>query len=284
MNDRFASSTLADRRVRAAWLVAGTVLTVVALLAGIAAVGTSIWATVSPSSAAQPSPQPSTVVETEHRSHARAAAAIDIDVPNGDVSILAGNPDRVDVERTLRWSDIRPTIDETWTGGTFQIRADCPSTASSRSRVCKVDHVVQVPAAAATTVRTAAGKIEVRDIDAELSLSTAAGAIILADVSGPVSARSSAGDVSGTGLRSHEVEIRVDTGTVDLRFDTAPDQVSVEATAGRVTIEVPPGDPYQVRVNTTVGVERVEVAHDPDADRLIEVRTTAGEVEIRNAP
>lgn len=282
MNDPLAPGPGPGGRRRTAWLLAGTLLTVAALLFGIATVSTSIWPALTPLSS-QLSPHPSTAVETVHQGYPRAAAQLDLDVAHGDVSIRAGAAERVDIERTLRWSGARPAIDETWSQDTLRIVADCPDTVSSPGRVCRVDQVVQAPPAVEARVRTDAGDIGVRDIDGALSLSTNAGTMTLTDVAGPLSLRSSAGDITGTGLRSPRVEAWLDAGTVKLRFDAAPDQVTVESSVGGVTIEVPPGDPYRVQVDTTVGTQRVDVAQEPGAKRVIEVRATVGDVRIRYA-
>lgn len=274
-------------RRRAAWLVAGGVFTVLALLAGIAVAGSSIWAAVPLSAPSSPraAPQSSTETETEteHQRYPRAAEQLDLEVPVGDVSIVAGSPERVEIERTLRWSGERPAIAETWSGDTLRIVVDCPGGGPQRGAECKVDQVVQAPPEAGAAVDTAAGAIDVRDIHGELSLSTAAGAITLAGVSGSLSVSSAAGNITGSDLRSPRVEARLQAGTANLRFAAAPEHVTVEATAGSVTIEVPPGDAYQVRITTTVGAQQVDVVQDPDADRVIEVRTTVGEVRIRYA-
>jgi hypothetical protein len=75
--------------------------------------------------------------------------------------------------------------------------------------------------------------------------------------------------------------VRVDTGNVDLSFATPPERVTVVATTGNPTIEVPGDDRYRVSVETTTGIQDIGVVRDPDATRTIDIRTTSGDVRVR---
>ncbi|MTE23491.1 hypothetical protein [Microbacterium sp. ZXX196] len=132
------------------------------------------------------------------------------------------------------------------------------------------------------------------DLDAQVD----AGRLVAEGDFGDVTAAMSAGstEIEGT-ARSVDAEMSAgrgvlalaDVGTADLevtagRLDAAfageaPGAVAVRATAGSVSLTLP-DVPYDVRTSRDAGEITSRIAHDPAADRTLDIAITAGSVEV----
>lgn len=108
------------------------------------------------------------------------------------------------------------------------------------------------------------------------------GQVTLQGVSGPLDVRTSSGSVRAERLRSETVAVEVSSGDVWLSFAAAPRRVNVEASSGDVDVELP-DDRYRVITDTSSGEERVNIAVDPSSDRVVELRTSSGDVDVTRA-
>lgn len=261
----------ASRPRPTAWLVVGLILTAVSVLAASVIIYT--WS-------ARLSPE----TETEHQSHTRPVTRIVFDAAGGDLVLMPGPPGQVSFDRRLEWSDSRPTIRETWDGETFHLTARCPDNPVRLgvSPVCSAAYTMDVPAGVTVEVHNASGRTEVRDLQGEVRVSETDGSITVAGLAGPLVLRTTSGDIAGSGLRSAEVDVQVGSGDVDLSFAAAPDELTVATVRGDLTLDVPRDGRYQVRVETSTGSQDIDVVHDPDATRMINVRTTSGDVRIQH--
>lgn len=263
-------SAVPPRRSERAWLVVGSVATVVALLLTSCAA----WAWL-----ARLSPE----TETGHGTYRGAISVVVVDVDEGDLLLTAGAPGQVSFERRLEWTGPEPEVTETWDGTVFQITVDCAGGWFLPQLVCRASYTLRVPPDAAVEVGNRSGGIEVRELTGDVRLSGSNDPVTVADLTGALTVETGSGDVTGSGLRSDRVTVRTGSGNVALSFAVPPDQVSVETTTGNPMIEVPGGDRYQVSVGTT-GNQEVAVVSDPDAPRSIHVRTTSGDVQLRYGP
>lgn len=266
-----ASPTTSLRWRRRTWLIVGGVVTAVTLLL----TSSTVWTWLARLSAE---------TETGGGSYIRPVSLVVVDADEVDLVLMAGQAGRVRFERRLEWSGSKPTVEETWDGQTFQVTARCPDgppLVVGADPVCSVGYTIAVPAEVAVDVTSRSGEIEVRDLGGEVRLSESTGSVTVDNIIGPLALRTTTGDIVGSGLRSSHVEVRVDTGNVDLSFATPPEQVIVVATTGNPTIEVPGDDRYRVSVETSTGNQDISVVRDPDATRTIDIRTTSGDVRIR---
>lgn len=263
-------------RFRHAWMAAGVMLTMIALIAGSLGVVT-VWAVVRGA-------------DTKHditsQSYPRAPARVEVENgARGTVSIAGRDTDRLDVERDLTWSRAEPSVDETWVGDTFRVDTECPNPRLMWvSHRCSVDYEAAVPRDAAADVHSPTGSIDVRDVGGGVALTSTTGDIIVDDVAGPLSAQVTTGEITGANLDSTRAAAETTTGDITLGFTASPERVEAVATTGDVIIEVPNSDdPYRVDVQSKTGEQHVEVSQDPEAERVIDVTISTGDVHIRYA-
>lgn len=254
---------------RGLWRVAGSVATAVALLL----TSFTAWTWLVGLSA-------ETVTSTS--SFARPVSLIVFDVDDGDLMLAPGPAGEVAVERRLAGTWAEPTVTETWDGTVFRVVGGC---ADGPLRLgfdpgCVAAYTMAVPAGVVVDARTRTGDIEARGLEGEARLSSVNDSITVADMAGQLALHTTSGEIVGTGLQSSRVAVRAGRGDVDLRFAAPPDRITVAAQNGTVIIEVPAGDRYRVSVSTT-GSQEIDVVHDPDAVRTIEVRSTNADIEIR---
>jgi DUF4097 and DUF4098 domain-containing protein YvlB len=118
------------------------------------------------------------------------------------------------------------------------------------------------------------------DLAADLAVTTTAGEIDLHGMTGDVAVRATAGSVRLADFDGERASIRTTAGEIRVDAGAATRDVDVRSTAGSVHVAIDDTEPLDVDVDTTVGSERVTVRQDPDADRSVTARTTAGEVSV----
>jgi hypothetical protein len=264
---------IVSRRLRIVWLVAGGMLTVIAMLTGARAVWIGVGRLTMDTAA-------------QRQSYAHPVSRIEVDV-DGNLSLAAGGADRVTVERQLEWSGPEPTIEETWVGDTLRIVARCADSSGPLwlRPECSIDYALVVPRDATIHARSSSDYLQARDLRGELRLTESSGDVTITNVTGPVSMHTTSGDITGSGLRSTHVEVRTEAGNADLRFAVAPKRTIIATTRGDVVIALPADDiPYRVRIDTRIGQPNIGVRQDAAAARMIDVQTTRGDVDVRYGP
>lgn len=227
------------------WLVIGGVLTVLLIAAGTLSVAG--WLGVRS--------------ETQSQTYRHDAEEISIEISNGDVTLVAGEPGLVSVERRLRWSYAKPTYDERWDGRTLHVTTDCRA-GQWLGPQCGIDYTLAVPETVAVRVRTSTGDIAVRDLRGELRLST------------------STGDVTAVDVASPAIDVSTSTGDIRLTVTAPPQTVTARTGTGDVTVRVPEGGSYRVQTDTGIGDTRISVPRDNSASRSITVRTSTGDIFV----
>jgi len=106
---------------------------------------------------------------------------------------------------------------------------------------CSADFDVTVPRGTAVTGQSTSGEIRLED-------------------TGPIDVRATSGDV--------EITLR------------EPEDVRANVTSGEIRVTVPDVH-YQVRGTSSSGERRIEVVDDPGAQRVLELTTTSGDVQVR---
>lgn len=265
------NSISGTRRARRPWLLAGGILTPVALL--LSTVTLWSWAY-----------ELTAETETQHQTYTQPVSRVVLNLQDGDISLTPGEAGQVVIERRLRWSESKPTIEEEWAGDTLEITFRCAgeSTLGVRSH-CAVAYLIRVPPDVAVDARTVASRIDVRDLSGEMRLSESSGDVNVTNTTGRLSVRTTSGDITGAGLRSSQVEVQATSGDIDLGFAAAPQQLRAKTGSGDVDIAVPDDDPYRVVVATSGGDTDISVRQDPGAARTIGVQTTLGDIHIRYA-
>jgi DUF4097 and DUF4098 domain-containing protein YvlB len=144
-------------------------------------------------------------------------------------------------------------------GGVLRIRARCAWTLPGP---CQTSYRVEVGPGVAVSALSVGGDVRV------------------AGIRGDVGVETKAGDVDLVGLRSSVVRAATTAGNVLADLRKAPERVAVRSTAGDVHIRLPRGT-YAVDADTTAGEDSVSgVVDDPEAQRIVTARTTAGNARV----
>jgi putative adhesin len=222
---------------------------------------------------------------TDAVSYRHPIRALEIDSPNGVVTIGAGPAGQVNVRRTLTWTLSRPNVRQTWEGATLRIDVSCRRAEPYSSLECGTDLDLRVPADVAVRASVASGEIDVRNIAGGLRLRTTAGIVRMTGVSGRTWARSGSGIITGAALTAPTVDAGVTSGEIRLGFTDPPDQVTAATTSGTMSIGVPPGFRYRVGGRTASGSRHIDPALvDAGSSRAITLTTMSGAVTLGYPP
>ena len=189
--------------------------------------------------------------------------AVSVSATTGAVTVRTGSPGgQVTVTRHLTWSFLAPTSVETVTGGRLDVRADCDSAVGLG--LCSVGYDLVVPPDLPLTLETHTGTIEVDGVTGDLTASTSTGSVELRRIG------------------SSRVEAHTSTGSVEVGFTAAPDDVRADTSTGSVEVVVPAdGLAYAVSASTSTGSTEVRVPSDPASSHRISAHTSTGSVEVR---
>ncbi|MEW9547036.1 DUF4097 family beta strand repeat-containing protein [Nonomuraea sp. NPDC050783] len=211
-----------------------------------------------------------------HATRSFPAAGADLKIVSslGGVRVLPGTAGAVQVERWVRGK----AADEgnaTWSlnDGVLRLGADCGVVFGD----CGARYHVKVPPGVHVSVEAPDGVILkdlAQDVDA-----VSRERIEVSGASGRLRLRSD-GPITGTGLRSAAVRCRTQDGSIDLAFATAPADLDLQSTDGRVTATVPKGA-YRVTARSQDGSVTSAVKDDPRAAATIVARSGTGDVRVR---
>ncbi|MEU7861852.1 hypothetical protein [Nonomuraea sp. NPDC049141] len=247
--------------MRALWLSAGAMVTVLALL------GTSsvLWGAFA---YARPP------IETTSRSIPFKLSRLKVIVARGNVnvSIHPGEAGELFLERSLRWSKQKPGVKEDWDEQrTLRLDVSCPGMDQPDAPLCQAHYTLFVPEETDIETESANGGLDVHDIFGDIRMTSESGELRAYRTSGTVWARSGSGDVTGVGLTGGEADMETGAGRVDLSFDAAPTKVrAVVRTRGDVVVVVP-----DLGYDVTASAKRadVNVKKDPTSPRKITIQS-----------
>ncbi|MFD2767859.1 DUF4097 family beta strand repeat-containing protein [Micromonospora eburnea] len=126
-------------------------------------------------------------------------------------------------------------------------------------------------------VKLGSGDIKVTTARGDIRAETSSGDIAVVDATGAVRLHASSGRVEARQLAAG-VDAEAASGDVTVEL-AEPASARVHAGSGDVELTVPEGR-YRVRSSTGSGKAAVEVANDPGAALLLDVRTGSGDVTI----
>lgn len=193
---------------------------------------------------------------------------------NGRVDLTAGDEAAAQVER--EWILREPDVIMEVEGGTLRIEADCSGFADFG---CMTHVEATAPAGAEVAVETAAGNVNVSGFQQGVDLTTSAGNIEVLGLVGPANLRSSAGRIVGD-VTDGNVDARTSAGRIELDVSGEFSSLSAVTSAGNVVLTVPDVT-YRVDADTSAGNVTLDVATDPDADRVIYARSSAGSITVQ---
>ncbi|PZG15080.1 hypothetical protein [Nonomuraea aridisoli] len=253
--------------MRALWLAAGAVLTVVALVVST----TVLWHEF----ARARTPRDDTT-----RSIPFAHEQVRIIVGEGDVSlsITSGRAGELWIGRSLRWSRDRPTVTEDWDERTATLRLEAVCPDQPAGPLCHADYAVSVPPETDVEANMSHGPLFASDLFGSVRLTSSSGIVHVMDLAGPLRVRTGTGDVLAERLAGGEADVETGSGMVQVSFMEPPDTVrAVVRTRGDVTVRTPA---VAYDVDLEAARSRVDVERDELSTRKITARAPRGTVSL----
>jgi len=186
----------------------------------------------------------------------------------GDITVRAAEPgQRPGAQATIRSSLTRPQVRTGVEGQQAALSDTCRDTWwATWWDNCSVDWSLSVPEG--TT----------------LAISSNVGDITISETSGAVEVTSDVGDISLSGVAAADVGAATDVGDITLDLAVPPERLSARSSTGDITITVPDDDStYRVQTDTSLGEVRNQLGSTPEGTRLIDVRTSVGDIRLRRA-
>lgn len=234
--------------LRPLWIVLGILVVLVLVAGAVFAVGFALSETATSGQTLSPE-------EVE---------AIEVRGTAGDVQVVVEDREDIRVESrrsSSLWTDAVSEVEVR--DGVLSVVGDCdPDWFVS---FCTVEHTIAVPP----------------DVVSRLDVTTTAGAVEVLGFGGDVDAETTAGSVELLDFAGETATLTTTAGQITLEARVAPQLIEATTTAGEIDVLVP-DEVYHVSTQTTVGDVDVDVRQDPDADRRIDVETTAGSVTVRS--
>ena len=256
----------AARSSRTWWLVAGLGATLLlASLAGLASWGSvtgGLWGSVE-----------------QNHVYPAGISTITFEGGSGDVEIRAdATSDEVRVTRKHNWGpgSAQPTPDEQVQGDTLRISENCSGFLSW----CSIDYVMHVPMSTSIQLQNGSGDVVLSGSLGTTSASTGSGDLLVdGNGSDDLRLEAGSGDIATSGLTAKRVVGHTGSGSMDLEFAAAPDDVALDAGSGDVSVRLPQGT-YAVTAETGSGDTEVGVATNPGAQDRLVVKTGSGDINV----
>ncbi|MGW0809608.1 hypothetical protein [Nonomuraea sp. NPDC002799] len=255
--------------MRAAWLTAGALVTVFALVLSTALIWQGIGRARTPE-------------EVSERSipFTRDRLAVRADKGQVNVVVIRGKAGELLLQRTLSWSRDRPTVSEDWDAGTGTLRLEavCPGYDQPDGPLCQADYLLLVPSETSVEAGTTGGDLAVSDVFGDVRLTSVSGNILARDITGDVWARSGSGDVFTEELGGDAADVEVGSGNVHVTFVSPPTSVrAVVRTTGDVTVILPP---HAYDLTTEAANATIDVDKDPASPRKVTAKAPGGSVTV----
>ncbi len=255
-------------RVRRAWRIGGTVVTVVVLTWGLV----QVVGVLGRSTAAVD-------VELE-------AAGIEellVEVASGSIEIRGTDDELVRVRGEVTSGLTSTRHREQRVGGRFVVSSECVG--GPLSTFCAVDHVIEVPRAMPVVVRSSETSVRLEGLTGRVDVETRNDAVTGDELSGSevrIETRNAPVELRST--RSPVVSVRTSNDAVTTTFGEPVEDLDIDTSNGEVEVVLPDTpDPYVVRLDTSNGAQVVSVRTDPTSPRRVDVRTSNDDVTVRYA-
>lgn len=261
--------------VRGSWFVFGGLLTAAVLALG----AVLAWSVVAGTGLN---------AQTEQSTLASGAnpETVRVEGSSAGIELTGTATDTVSGELHLSWyGDWQPAVDANWEDRTWVVDLNCRyvSTLLWFAPGCGIDYAAQFPRTSDLEVRLSSGSAVVENMTGAVDLQTESGTIDARDVAGDLVASAGSGEILSAGLTSDSVGAQTTSGSTFLEFAEPPAQVEAEATSGSIEVLVPRGENYRVLTNSLSGRVNVDVSTDPDAESVIDLRSTSGSITVSYA-
>lgn len=256
--------------MRAAWLTAGAVATVFALLLST----TLVWRGFSRGRTPQENHGRSVPFELSALKVTTGGGAVSVDINPGPAGALV-------INRSTRWTSVeKPRITEEWDGRTLRLDIRCGDSGRLDDSYCESQYTLFVPPETDVEGSTTVGDLTVSDVVGGVRLTTVSGSVRVDRLPGSLWVRSGSGDVWADSLTGGRADLESGSGDVHIHFMDPPIGVrAVARAAGDVDVDVRvPVGSYDVTAQgrrTEVDVDSAE-----GVDKKIEARAPLGTVRV----
>ncbi|URN17273.1 MULTISPECIES: DUF4097 family beta strand repeat-containing protein [Streptomyces] len=198
--------------------------------------------------------------------------SVRIDNGSGGVTVNGVTDGSHRLHRTIEFRGERPT------GATHRIENGVLILGGCGHR-CSVGYTVAVPAGIPVGGEVSSGAVRLARVGS-VEVTTSSGRVEMNGVTGTVRVRTSNGRIDGTGIKADRIQAQTSNGRINLAPDT-PADVRARTTNGDVTLTVPEAA-YRVTVASNNGDRTVDVPSDPAGKHKLDVRTSNGDITVRN--
>jgi hypothetical protein len=249
------------KRIRAPWLIGGSVLTVAVLGFGtLQGVG-------------------GLAHQTEH-THTVISAPVRSVMVSGDsrVRILGTDEAAITIDATISKGLASPAHSEAVDGDRLVVSASCPAFLNTW---CGVSYTLRIPKGLPVVVHSNGDGISVTGVDGDLDLSSSGGGITVNGGAGGERLNSSGGSINAKGIAAPVVNATSSGGGVHLSFTTSPNDVTAGSSGGGIRIDLPDtAVAYRVEASSSGGSTHTAIRIDPASARIIKAHSSGGGVTV----
>ncbi|RZU19583.1 hypothetical protein EV645_1795 [Kribbella rubisoli] len=173
------------------------------------------------------------------------------------LQLLASADGQVHVTVDGTYAVAQPSVKVSTVGGVLDVATGCPDVH------CDVEVTVEVPGASAVQA-----KAERTSVDA-------------VGVASPLTVEATDGSITLTRVRSPRVSVDAVHGSVDILFDSAPDQVNATTSDGSLTVQLPRTTTYAIDALAARGSTEVNIPNDPSSSSRLYLRTSYGSITVQ---
>ncbi|MEU9045880.1 MULTISPECIES: DUF4097 family beta strand repeat-containing protein [unclassified Kitasatospora] len=249
-----------------AWRVTGTLAAVLVMAVG----GLQTWAT-----AAQQQSNSTRSYDdvTIHR--------LTLETGSASVKVRVGRESRVVVHQRLDWMVRKPVVSTVLADGVVTVGVHCRQILPVADVGCGADLELEVPAATEVTGSVDSGSVQVEGLSGNVDLRLTSGELLLVDTSGDVKAHATSGLIQSADLSARRVEAQTTSGSMELHFAKAPQQVDTRSTSGSLTMTLPKGSRYAFSSDIGSGSGRIDPQlADSGSPNRIHATVTSGSITI----
>ncbi|TDW17144.1 DUF4097 family beta strand repeat-containing protein [Kribbella kalugense] len=178
-------------------------------------------------------------------------------VSDVSLQLLASSDGQVHVTVDGTYAVAQPSVKVATAGGVLDVETGCPDVH------CEVEVTVEVPGTSAVQV-----KAEGTSMDA-------------VGVASPLTVEANDGSITLTRVRSSRVSVDAVHGSVDMLFDSAPDQVNATASGGSLTVQVPRTTTYAIDALAAQGSTQIDIPNDSSSSNRLYLRTSYGSITVQ---
>lgn len=238
--------------VRYAWFLLGGLVTLAVLAGGVV----TIWQ-VAEGNLASRQQQQSTI------SSEGVPETLSIAGSSANVELIGAEADAVTADLDLIWYMSEPVVDSERQGSEQVVDLYCRYNGVPVWFVpdCGIDYSAQVPEPSSVAVELTSGSILARGL---------ADGVDLAATSGSITGE----DLSGT------IQVSTSSGMISMELSEGPSDLTAETEFGDISIGVSREESYRIITSTTDGRIDVGVPSDPEAESVLDLRSTYGDITV----